>query len=441
MLSRRGFLKGVVTAGAGAVWPAAWAWGCSSSTPPPGRGAPSPTTPAAATTVPTGHIAPFDTVVVVMLENRSFDHLLGWLPGADGRQGGLSYPDRSGRRHSTHDLAGNFTGCGSGDPDHSWTGGQIQLAGGRNDGWLLTPVNRAPDDTFPIGYYTEASLPVLAALARNYAALDGYFCSLMSETYPNRIYLNAARTDRDHNLDPLASASEPTKLAIIPTIWDRLAEAGISHRYYFSDVPFIGLWGLKYLPIVAPFARFLADAAGGTLPNVSFIDPTFNNDHDLESDQHPFADVRLGDTLLAAIFRAVRSSPQWRRTVLVITYDEWGGFFDHVVPPQVIDNTDPATVDHRCGVDGCGGPPDYRQLGFRVPCVVVSPFAPSGVVHGGPYEHTSILRMIEWRWNLKPLTARDANAKNLADVLDFATTNTVPEGAIPAPAPFVAHRC
>jgi phospholipase C len=369
-----------------------------------------------------------------MLENRSFDHLLGWLPGADGRQAGLTYPDRNGRRHPTHDLAGNFTGCGNTDPDHSWPGGQIQLAGGRNDGWLLTPPSRSINDTYPIGYYTDTSLPVLAGLARNYATLDGYFCSLMAETYPNRIYLNSATTDRDHNLDPPGVSTPPAKLATLPTIWDRLAEAGVSHRYYFSDVPFIGLWGLKYLPIVAPLSAFLADASAGTLPRVSFIDPAFNNDANMESDQHPFADVRVGDRFLSQVFHAVRNGPQWSRTVLVVTYDEWGGFFDHVTPPRVIDDTDPTAVDHRCGLDGCGGPPDYRQLGFRVPCVIVSPFAPSGPIHGGPYEHTSILRMIEWRWKLDPLRARDANAKNLADVLDFGHTNPTPASAIPTPA-------
>ncbi len=369
-----------------------------------------------------------------MLENRSFDHLLGWLPGADGRQAGLTYPDRRGQRHPTHDLGGDFTGCGNADPDHSWPGGQIQLDRGRNDGWLLTPPNRAVNDTYPIGYYTESALPVLAALARNYTTLDGYFCSLMAETYPNRIFLNAATTDRDHNLDPPGVSTPPAKLATLPTIWDRLAAAGVSHRYYFSDVPFIGLWGLKYLPIVSPFSAFLADAARGTLPSVSFIDPAFSNGNNTESDQHPFADIRIGDRFLAEVFHAVRNGPQWPGTVLVVTYDEWGGFFDHVSPPQVIDDTDPAAVDHRCGIDGCGGAPDYRQLGFRVPCIVVSPFAASGVTHGGPYEHTSILRMIEWRWKLKPLRARDANAKNLADVLDFAHANPTLADAVPTPA-------
>ena len=370
MLSRRRFLKATLAAGLSAGFPTGLVTACGSSRR-PAAGPNLPGTSRPATTAPRSDEPPFDTVVVAMLENRSFDHVLGWLPGAEGRQAGLVYQDRAGRSHPTHDLGQNFTGCGNTDPDHSWLGGQTQFNGGRNDGWLLTPANRSPDDTYPIGYYTDASLPVLAALARNYTTLDGYFCSLMAETYPNRIYLNAGTTDRDHNLDPPGLASRSSKLATLPTIWDRLATAGLSRRYYFSDVPFIGLWGLKYLPIVGPFSQFLSDAATGTLPNVSFIDPAFNNDHDMESDQHPFADVRLGEKFIADVFHAVRTSPQWHRTVLVITYDEWGGFFDHVPPPKVTDQTDPATVDHRCGVDGCGGTPDYRQLGFRVPCIVV----------------------------------------------------------------------
>jgi phospholipase C len=389
-------------------------------------------------------VPPFDTVVVVMMENRSFDHLLGWLPGADGRQAGLEYADRMGNHHPTHDLGTDFTGCGHADPDHSWAGGQIQLNGGRNDGWLRTASNRGAVDTYPIGYYTEAALPVLGALARNYSTLDGYFSSVMGETYPNRMYLHAAQTDRDHNLEAPGFAGPPNKLATVPTIWDRVAQAGLQGRYYFSDVPFIGLWGIRYLPIIASFSRFLADAAAGTLPNLCFVEAKLNSDPGglPASDQHPFADLRAGDKFVSDVFHAVRSSPQWHRTVLVVTYDEWGGFFDHVPPPRVTDDTDPASVDHRCtsGVR-CAATPDYRQLGFRVPCVVVSPFSPAGRVHGGPYEHTSILKLIEWRWQLAPLTSRDRSAKNLADVLDFGRPNTVPASAIGLPPPFVAQRC
>jgi phospholipase C len=124
---------------------------------------------------------------------------------------------------------------------------------------------------------------------------------------------------------------------------------------------------------------FLEDARDGTLPNVSFVDAKFTDIGAPESDQHPFADIRVGEVFLSAIYSALRSSPQWQRTVLVITCDEWGGFFDHVRPPKVADDTDPEMVDHRCNNAVCSEPPDthpdYRQLGFRVPCVVVSPYA------------------------------------------------------------------
>jgi phospholipase C len=169
---------------------------------------------------------------------------------------------------------------------------------------------------------------------------------------------------------------------------------------------------------------------------VSFLDAKFTDIGSPESDQHPFADIGVGEAFLSAVYQALRSSPQWERTVLVITYDEWGGFFDHVSPPKVVDDTDPDDVDHRCNTLSCpetpGTHPDYRQLGFRVPCIVVSPYAARGVVvHGGPFEHTSILKMIEWRWDLEPLTARDAHATNLIAALDFDQVNDTPAGGVP----------
>ena len=392
MLSRRGFLKGTL-ATAGAVTAA------------PRRGL-----RAAAPAV-----APFDHVIVVMMENRSFDHFLGWLPGADGRQGGLSYTDTSGTTYPTYDLAPDFQGCGYADPDHSWEGGVKQLAAGSNSGFLKTA---KPGDTFPIGYYTEKSVPVLGALARNYTVSDNYFCSILAETYPNRFYQHSAMTPRDHNGD-----SEPINQ---PTIWDRLAAAGVSHRYYFTDVPFTLLWGSKYVPISGHVSEFLAACATGTLPAVSFVDPAFaGEDQGVSRDDHPHADIRNGEVFLSLLYNAVRLSPAWSRTVMLINFDEWGGFYDHVVPPRVIDDyINPTPGKH----------PDYHQLGFRVPNVVVSPFAHRGrVVSGGaPFEHTSALRMIEWRWGLAPLRARDANARNLADMLDFSLSRTdMP--AIPTP--------
>ncbi len=309
--------------------------------------------------------APFDHVVVVMMENRSFDHFLGWLPRADGRQEGLSYLDTStpSKRYPTYQLAPDYQGCGYGDPNHSWQGGLKQLNGGKVDGFLQTS---APDDTFPVGYYTEESVPVLGALARNYTVSDNYFCAILAETYPNRFYQHAAATDRDTN------GGGPTT-STLPTIWDRLKTAGLSGGYYSVDAPFTLLWGTAHLDITRPFPAFLADCAAGQLPNVSFVDPKFLDETSGTSlDDHPHADIRGGEWFLSQVYQAVRNSPNWDRTVMLINYDEWGGFYDHVVPPKVVDTTvRPASW---------GAHPDYRQLGFRVPNVVVSPFSRKGAI-------------------------------------------------------------
>jgi len=360
-----------------------------------------------------GADAPFDHVVVLMMENRSWDHFLGWLPGADGQQAGLSYTDTQGRARRTYDLAPDFQGCGASDPNHSWSGGAIHLNRGKADGFLKTA---NPGDTLPIGYYTEKSVPVLGALARNYTTSDNYFGSILAETYPNRFYQHCARTDRDHN------TMDECKLT---TIWDRLAGAGLTGTLYHQDLPFLALWRQRYLKIIKPFDRFLLDAASGSLPNVSFVDPAFaGEDQGASRDDHPHADVRSGESFISTVYEAVRHSPQWDRTVMVINYDEWGGFFDHVAPPRVVDDTPRKP-----------GGPDWMQLGFRVPNVVISPYARSGrIVRGGaPFEHTSVLKMIEWRWGLKPLTARDAHARNLADYLDFSSKPRRDVPAVPKP--------
>jgi phospholipase C len=393
--------------------------------------------------LPAPATAPIDHVVVLMMENRSFDHFLGWLPGADGRQAGLAFTNDAGTTYPTYNLAPDFQGCGYGDPDHSWPGGLVQLNGGKADGWLRTPKDRRADDTFPIGFYEADALPVLGALARNYTTLDRYFASILAETYPNRFYAHAARTDRDVN---------NTTFSTLPTIWDRLAAAGLEGRYYFNDLPILGLWGPKYVSLFRTFPQFLADAAAGTLPQLSFVDPAFNGvdvgtpskvppslgdiangeGDGTSGDDHPHGDIRAGEAVISQVYEAVRGSPAWDRTVFVINFDEWGGFFDHVLPPTVVDDTSrpPSWGPH----------PDYRQLGFRVPCIVISPFSPATVHHAGPFEHTSVLRMIEWRWSLPPLTARDANARNLAEVLDFSNRRT-DTPSIPRPAPLPSIRC
>lgn len=378
--------------------------------------------------LPSPDQAGFEHVVVVMMENRSFDHFFGWLPGGNGQKAGLSYKDSLGVSHLTHALPPDYQGCSFLDPGHSYSDGRVQYHNGACDGFLFDgsdsdPTNGKPNqanDVFAIGYYGQNDLSFLGAAGPAFTVCDSYFCGIMAETYPNRFHMHAAQTDR------LVNNSTTSTL---PTIWDRLQEKGLSGRYYFSDVPFLALWGSRYTNISKPFSQFLTDASNGTLPNVAYIDPRFEDEGSGTSqDDHPHADIRNGEVFLNQIYDALRTSPNWSKTVLIINYDEWGGFFDHVPPPLA--PIPPATQ--------AAGDTDGR-LGFRVPCVVISPYARRNFIAHGQYDHTSILKMIEWRFGLPPLTTRDRTANNLAEVLDFASPNVtapafnVPSGPFGAP--------
>ena len=329
-----------------------------------------------------------------MMENRSFDHFLGWLPSADGKQAGLTYIDRDGTAHATYPLAPDYQGCGHPDPDHSYAGGRAQYNDGACDGFLRA----GSSDVYAIGYYTRRDLPFLGEAALRWTTCDRYFSSFMGPTFPNRIYQHAAVTDRIVNSFTVST---------LPTIWDRLAERGLRGTYYYRNLPLLALWGSKYNSLSRPYEQFLADCKRGRLPHVAFVDPLFTGKAEgTAADDHPHADIRAGEYFLYRTYKAVTSSPAWPRTVLVINYDEWGGFFDHVSPPPAPD------------VDAA-----FELRGFRVPCLLISPFARRGYVAHGVYDHTSILKMIEWRWNLAPLSIRDANAKNLAAALDFSSRN------------------
>ncbi|HUB00495.1 MAG TPA: alkaline phosphatase family protein [Terracidiphilus sp.] len=350
-------------------------------------------------------------VVVVMMENRSFDHLLGWMPNANGRQSGLSYPDNNGNLQPTHRL-NYYVGCSHPDPDHSYAGGRSEYDNGKMDGWLRTSTN----DSFCTGYYEEADLPLFGTLARNFTTLNNYFPSILSSTFPNRVFQHAAQTDR---------LSNTYDLSTLPTIWDSLLAGGVSCRYYYQNVPFLALWGLNYIGISAFYSQFKLDVAAGTLPAVSFVDPWFTIlDDGLGNDDHPHADLRKGEIFLRDVVTTLAASPLWANTVLVINRDEWGGFFDHVVPPRVVA---PNGVDTDL-VDG------KALLGCRVPTLIVSPFARGNpakpTINSLLYDHTSVLKLIEWRWGLAPLTARDGSDEiaNLAYALNF----TKQDASLPA---------
>src|SRR6266704_3654087 len=287
-------------------------------------------------------------IVLMMMENRSFDHLLCCLPRADSRQAGLSYTDAAGASFATFPLAPDFQGCGHQDPDHSYDGARVEYNDGACDGWLRV------NDVFSIGYY-------------------------------------------------------------------RRGAAGLDGRYYFGDVPILGLWGEKYVGISRPLEAFFADCLAGTLPHVAFVDGPFLSEFaGTGFDDHPFNDVRAGEAFMNQVYRAVTTSPAWSRTVLIINFDEWGGFFDHVPPPRA----PLPDADRAAGSDG--------RVGFRTPTLLISPFARRAHTSHVVYDHTSILRLIEWRWNLEPLTVRDATANNPADELDFKNPQLLaPAYAVP----------
>ncbi|MBV8829502.1 MAG: hypothetical protein JO108_09790 [Acidobacteriaceae bacterium] len=214
-------------------------------------------------------------------------------------------------------------------------------------------------------------------------------------------------------------------MSTLPTIFDRLQTAGVTHKYYFNNLPYLAFWGLKYISSTALFSEFLTSAAAGTLPSVSFIDPRYTIlDDGTGNDDHPHADIRNGEAFLSEIYRAVATGPAWSKTVLIITFDEWGGFFEHVAPPRLT----PATA-HDLDTDQVNG---QVLLGFRVPTVIVSPFTVNTqntpAVTDTVFDHTSILKLIEWRWSLQPLTQRDGSSQigNLATSLNFTPSSIVP---------------
>jgi phospholipase C len=359
--------------------------------------------------LPKPHKSGIKHVIVVMMENRSFDHFLGWLPGADGKQAGLTFKNTAGQPQTTARL-NDFQNCSLADPDHSYAGGRVQLNSGQCDGWLASNTK----DNFSIGYYTQADLAFFGSAAPEWTVCDRYFCGILGPTFPNRFYQHSAQTDR---------LSNTVVLSTMPTIWDNLAAAGLDGRYYFNDSAFLALWGPKYTSITSPYSQFLADCAAGNLAHVTYIDPKFINEGTgTSTDDHPHADVRNGEVFLNEIYNAVTTGPQWPHTILVINYDEWGGFFDHVPPPA---GPIPAADVAAGNQDGL--------LGFRVPNLIVSPWSRRGFVDHTQYDHTSILRMIEWRWQLPPLSLRDASANNLALALDFSQPNlSAPVYAVPA---------
>ena len=370
----------------------------------PGPGSlPFPSLPPGTDTIPQ-----IDHIVILMMENHSFDNYLGMLGRGDGftlgpdGQPAASCPDASGapvRAFHAPNL------CQSGGPVlQSWDASHQAWDSGANDGFVVASSSRA------MTYWTGTDLPFLYALAGSFPVCDRYFCSMLGPTYPNRRFLLAASA-LGLVTDQLPSLTDP--LPPEGTIFDRLSAYGISWRDYFVDLPTAGLFPYlltKYPGNILPVTSFFADAALGTLPGVSLVDP----EAQAGSEESP-QDIAIGAAYAASVINAVLASPAWPRTLLVFTYDEHGGYYDHVPPPAapVPDGIPPQITV----------PPDlpggFDRYGFRVPTVIASPWAKPNYVSHVVSDHTSILKLIETKWNLPALSYRDANASNLLDCVDF----------------------
>jgi phospholipase C len=424
-MSRRRFLTATAAGlGVAAVGPMAWASGAPSAArhwPHRAGDRPYPNLPAGTESFPQ-----VQHIVVLMMENHSFDNHLGALRrrgvdglrfAADGRATN-SNPSTSGTRVYARPAPST---CQAGYPiSQSWDASHICWDHGRNDGFAKTCGEQA------MYYYTRQQLPFYFALADRFPVCDRYFASVMAQTYPNRRFLLAGSAFGQVG-DPLPGPTDPNPRPWgFGTVFDMLNAYGISWKDYFVDLASAELFPyvVEQNPRnVVPIAEFYADCAAGRLPQVSLVDAEYEE----ASEENP-QDVQTGAYYAYRVIDAVMSSPAWPSTALILTFDEHGGYYDHV-PPVPAARPDDIRPDVPAG-DTYGDL--YSWTGFRVPAVVVSPWARADHVSHTVYDHTSILRLIESKWNLPALSNRDANANAMLDCFDFRRPAFLHPPALPA---------
>jgi phospholipase C len=354
------------------------------------------------------------TMVIVMMENRSYDHYLGARAleglGGDGLTAKMFNPDVDDSPIAVY----RETDYCVADPPHGWDSSRVQMNGGANDGFVRA-YRQAHDGEkllpYVMGYFGREDIPFTWAVADQYASCDRWFSSVLGPTWPNRFYLHSGQSGGRMN--------NAFQQADWPAIQHRLNDAGIPWAYYYVDLPFVALFrDLPAQGFIKQFTgNFFDDAAAGTLPPVTFVDPGFT---DNGNDDHPPHHPIRGQAFLASIYAALAASPQWNNSLLVITYDEAGGFFDHVAPPLAADDRAEAGFD---------------QLGFRVPTVVAGPYVKKGHVSSVVRDHASVLAHLGGMLGLEPLTARVAAAADLSELIDqdrLAALDPEPPGPMPA---------
>ena len=404
-------------------------------------------------------------IVQLMLENRSFDQMLGFLYGGKpttpdgtpfaGLTGSESNLDANGRTVTISTIVSTtqnpYLRPGA-DPGEGFYNTNIQLFSAQqapanavptNQGFVLNFQSAIASDaanhfsdslpgTLPADImeaYAPEMLPIMSTLATRYAVCDHWFASAPTQTVPNRAFAAAATSLR--HLDNVV------KVFTCPSIFGRLADAGQDWSIFgYSTAPLTRLdfpdtmhadeshFGL--------FADFQQRAAAGTLAPYTFLEPSWGANG---NSQHPNYDVAQGEQLISDVYRALRTGPGWNETLLIITYDEHGGNYDHVAPPATA-----VTPDNSVGeFDNF----TFNRFGVRVPALLISPYIKPGTVYrasSGTIDHTSVLKTIEECWNLPPFTKRDAAAPSLSGVLTLSSPRTDdPLQGVLAPVSAAAH--
>jgi phospholipase C len=354
-------------------------------------------------------------IVVLMMENHSYDNHLGMLrrTGADGFKLGTDGKPTETNPYPDGKLQHAFrmpTTCQlSGKPSQTWTNSHVQLASGHNTGFV-----KSGSGPVAMGYWEKADLPFYYSLASTFPIADRYFCSVLGQTFPNRRYLMAATSLGMVN----DGVPDPLQYPANGTIFDRLHKVGVSFADYYSLLdsilpgPTMALFPellIKYAGDIHDVDDFFSAAKAGTLPGFCIVEPSYTKD----SEETP-QNIAYGEQFAASVIDAVMSGPGWRNTLLIWTFDEHGGYYDHVVPPAAVA---PDDIAPDASVTYTG----FRQYGFRVPCAIVSPYARRDYVSHQVFDHSSICALVEHKWNLPAMTYRDANANSMLDMLDFSS--------------------
>jgi phospholipase C len=352
------------------------------------------------------NLAAIQHIVFIICENHTFDNYFGTFPGADGATSGLL---SNGQSIPLSPMPDAYTGVAL---CNSWDCALQAMDGGKMDGFdVMSGGNRSA--------YTQADeqdIPNYWTYARRFAIADHYFTSVHGPSLPNHLFAIGAQSggaidngapgtvaDCAPNsnstitvMDAEGQRSERTRCFDFRTLPDSLNDAGISWKYYADGGGFLSLVNHIYntsmwTTNVAPADQIGVDAQTGHLPSVSWLLPP-----EYES-EHPPDSMCDGENWTVSILNALMQGPDWNSTVVFLTWDDFGGFYDHVPPPQL----------------------DQFGLGPRVPLLIISPYAKPGYISHTAYDHTSVLKFIETRYGLQPLTSRDAAANNILDSFDF----------------------